>query len=90
MITYLRYGADSDDFVVAACNFTPVVRNDYRIGVPKGGLYRELFNSDAAAYGGSNVGNTGAVMAEAELAHGRPFSLSLTLPPLATVILRPA
>ena len=90
VITYLRYGADGDDFVVVACNFTPVVRHGYRIGVPKGGLYRELFNSDAASYGGSNAGNDGAVMADCEPMHGRPFSLSLTLPPLATVILKPS
>ncbi|MDE2013369.1 MAG: 1,4-alpha-glucan branching protein GlgB [Alphaproteobacteria bacterium] len=90
VVTYLRYGADGDDFVVVACNFTPVVRHGYRVGVPKGGPYREVFNSDAACYGGSNVGNDGAVISKAESAHGRPFSLALTLPPLATIVLKPS
>jgi len=90
VITYLRFGVDADDFVVVACNFTPVVRHGYRIGVPKGGLYHELFNSDSSNYGGGNVGNDGAVTADGEPMHGRPFSLSLTLPPLATVILKPS
>jgi len=64
-------------------------RFGYRIGVPIGGYYRELLNSDAAIYGGSNLGNIGETMAEPVPAHGHSFSLVLTLPPLATVVLKP-
>ena len=72
------------DFVVVVCNFTPVVRRGYRIGVPSPGSYLERLNSDSSHYGGSNVGNEGAVLADADAVR-RPdqFSLSLTLPPLA-------
>ncbi|MCC5871478.1 MAG: alpha amylase C-terminal domain-containing protein, partial [Gammaproteobacteria bacterium] len=72
------------------CNFTPVPRHDYRIGVPEPGRYRELLNSDAGLYGGSNVGNLGTVEAEAVPWMGRPWSLKLTLPPLAAVMFEPA
>jgi len=70
-------------------NFTPVVREGYRIGVPCEGVWQEVFNSDAECYGGSNVGNGGGVQAEAIESHGEACSLSLTLPPLGVVILRP-
>jgi 1,4-alpha-glucan branching enzyme len=69
-------------------NFTPVLRKSYRIGVPEGGWWRELFNSDAGIYGGSNQGNAGGVMAEPVAHHGRPFSLELTLPPLGILYLK--
>jgi 1,4-alpha-glucan branching enzyme len=75
--------------VAAVFNFTPVVRYGYRIGVPHGGLWRERLNSDAACYGGSDIGNGGAVMAEAVPAHGRSWSLDLVLPPLAALVLMP-
>jgi 1,4-alpha-glucan branching enzyme len=77
------------DIAVVVCNFTPAVRHSYRVGVPRGGLYTERLNSDSQAYGGSNVGNAGAVMAAAIHCQGRPFSLDLTLPPLATLVLVP-
>jgi 1,4-alpha-glucan branching enzyme len=64
-----------------------VPREGYRIGVPLSGYYRERINTDAAVYGGSNMGNAGGVGAEEVSSHGRPYSLCLTLPPLATVIL---
>jgi 1,4-alpha-glucan branching enzyme len=89
VISYIRRGREPDGFVVIACNFTPVPRQGYRIGVPKGGFYRERLNTDAAVYGGSDLGNMGGVMATQEPWHGRPFSMSLTLPPLATVVLTP-
>jgi 1,4-alpha-glucan branching enzyme len=76
--------------VVCVCNFTPVPRHGYRIGVPAPGWYRELLNSDAAIYGGSNVGNWGGVQAEPTPWHGLPYSLSLTLPPLAVLFLKPS
>jgi 1,4-alpha-glucan branching enzyme len=70
------------------CNFTPVPRRRYRFGVPHGGGWREILNTDAEFYGGSNLGNGGWVQAHPEGSHGQPFSLELTLPPLATVLLR--
>jgi len=71
------------------CNFTPVSRWGYRIGVPVPGHYRELLNTDAAAYGGSGVGNLGGVRAESLPWHGRDWSLALTVPPLGSLILKP-
>jgi 1,4-alpha-glucan branching enzyme len=87
-LCYLRRANNPNDFVVVGCNFTPVPRMDYRVGVPEGGFYRELLNSDSELYGGSNLGNAGGVPAVAEPWHGRPYSLRLTLPPLAVVILK--
>ena len=76
--------------MLCVANLTPVVRYHYPVGVPQGGRYVELFNSDAAAYGGSNSGNAGQVEAIAQGVHGREYSLLLTLPPLATLVLGPA
>ncbi len=82
---YARYGGDQRP-VVVVCNFTPVLRAGYRVGVPAAGFYRECLNSDAEIYGGSNQGNGGGVTAT-DMAHdGLPHSLEITLPPLATVI----
>jgi 1,4-alpha-glucan branching enzyme len=72
------------------CNFTPIPRTNYVVGVPVGGFWRELLNSDAPAYGGSGLGNFGGVAAAPVPADGRFHSLSLTLPPLAAVFLAPA
>jgi 1,4-alpha-glucan branching enzyme len=80
-----RGGAPS---MVVALNFTPIPRTQYRVGVPVGGFWWEVLNSDAEDYGGSGQGNLGGQEAAAEPAHGRPFSLSLVLPPLAVVFLR--
>ena len=87
VLAFVRRGRDGNRLVVAISNFTPVVRAGYRLGVPQPGWYAELVNSDSAHYGGSNVGNAGGAQAEAIAAHGRPYSLVLTLPPLATLIL---
>jgi 1,4-alpha-glucan branching enzyme len=87
VIAFLRFGHDTDRPVLVVCNFTPVPRHGYRIGVPLPGFWREAINTDAQLYGGSNVGNLGGIHSEGLSAHGRPHSLSLTLPPLATVIL---
>jgi 1,4-alpha-glucan branching enzyme len=89
VIAFVRRARDANDFVVVVCNFTPVPRHDYRVGVPSPGHYRELFNSDAAEYAGSGVGNAGAVTAEPIAAHGHADSLRLTLPPLAALFLQP-
>ena len=69
-------------------NFTPVPRSAYRVGVPEGGWYREVLNSDAAFYGGSNMGNGGGVHSESRPAHGHEQSLSLIVPPLGFVLLK--
>jgi 1,4-alpha-glucan branching enzyme len=79
----------SEDFVVVVCNFTQVIRRHYRVGVPRKGRYREALNTDSIHYGGSNVGNSGGIVTEDVGAHGHAFSVSLTLPPLGVVVLRP-
>ncbi|MCG5535224.1 1,4-alpha-glucan branching protein GlgB [Ectothiorhodospira mobilis] len=88
VLSYLRKGPDPADVLVCAMNFTPVPREGYRIGVPAPGRYREVLNSDSHFYGGSNLGN---LEAEAEDIPwmGRPYSVVLTLPPLAGIVLRP-
>jgi 1,4-alpha-glucan branching enzyme len=87
-VSLLRRARDPRDFTVHVASFTPVPREAYRIGVPEGGWYREVLNSDAAIYGGSNLGNGGGVQAEALPAHGFDFSISLTVPPLGFVMLK--
>jgi 1,4-alpha-glucan branching enzyme len=83
VVTFLRRAKDPADFVVVACNLTPVIRENYRVGVPEAGFYREIMNSDSAYYEGTDVGNTGGVHAEPIPWDGRPYSLNLKLPPLA-------
>jgi 1,4-alpha-glucan branching enzyme len=87
-ISLLRKGKSSKQQVVVVCNFTPVPRIGYRLGVPTPGFWRELLNSDAKEYGGSGMGNFGGVLAEKQEVHGRPYSLNLILPPLAAVFLK--
>ncbi len=89
VVSFIRRGAEERDIAVCVCNFTPVPRHGYRIGVPLAGSYREILNSDAGCYGGGNLGNGGDIAAEAVPWHGRPYSLKLTLPPLAGILLRP-
>ena len=89
VISFLRRGVDPNDVLLVACNFTPVPRQNYRVGVPSGGTWKELLNSDAPLYGGSGVGNFGGLSASPLPAHGRPFSLNMTLPPLGMVAFRP-
>jgi len=88
VFAFVRMGADGSPALVV-CNMTPVPREGYRIGVPRGGRWREILNTDANHYGGSGVGNFGGVDAVGEGSHGQPASLILTLPPLATLILSP-
>jgi len=87
-ISLLRKSESPKDTVLVVCNFTPVPRNGYRIGVPTAGYWRELLNSDAKEYGGSGMGNLGGAHADAESVHGRPYSLRLTLPPLGALFLK--
>jgi 1,4-alpha-glucan branching enzyme len=89
IICYIRRAADPGDYLVVACNFTPVPRHGYRVGVPEHCMYREILNSDASAYWGSGMGNMGGFWSDAVPWHGRPYSLNLTLPPLAAVVFRP-
>lgn len=84
-LSLLRKGRSTEDTIVIACNFTPVPHHNYRVGVPEGGLWREILNSDAQEYDGSGQGNFGAVGAETTSFHGRPYSVNITLPPLAIV-----
>ena len=86
LFAFVRYGNDNHPPVVVVCNMTPVVRRGFRLGVPRAGWWRERLNTDAAVYGGSNVGNAGGVRAEMVGSHGHPASVLLDLPPLATVI----
>jgi len=85
VIAFIRRGEDPEATVVVVSNFTPVPRHGFRIGVSQPGWYREAINTDFGGYAGSGVGNGEGVMAESVPAHGRPFSLNLTLPPLATL-----
>jgi len=86
VLSYVR--RDGDDFLVIVLNYTPVVRARYRIGVPRGGQYREVFNSDSRFYGGSDVGNALSLRSEEIAWMGRRDSLALTLPPLGALVLR--
>ena len=87
-ISVLRKGRSSHNEIVVVCNLTPVPRFGYRLGVPSGGFWRELLNSDAGEYGGSGMGNLGGVQASERPVHGRPYSLELTLPPLGVLFLK--
>jgi 1,4-alpha-glucan branching enzyme len=89
VLTFLRKGRDEQDIVLVACNFTPVPRHNYRVGVPAPGVWRELLNSDADVYGGSDLGNYGSVEAAPVAYQGHRWSLMLTLPPLAAVFFKP-
>ena len=88
VLSYLRKSRDGRGEIVVVCNFTPVPRYDYRIGVPHAGFWKEVLNTDAREYGGSGVGNLGGVRTAPLPFHGRPQSLQLALPPLAVVALR--
>ena len=88
VISFLRLGRAPSDVVLVVCNFTPVVRRDYAVGVPCGGYWREVLNSDAGEYGGSGLGNMGGAEALREPRHGRPCSVRLTLPPLSAIFLK--
>jgi 1,4-alpha-glucan branching enzyme len=88
-VSFVRKAKNSEDVVLVVCNFTPVPRFNYVVGVPRGGFWRELLNSDAQVYGGSGLGNFGGLEAAPLPAQGRFYSLSLTLPPLAVVFFKP-
>jgi 1,4-alpha-glucan branching enzyme len=85
VLSLLRRAGPDGPLVLAVLNFTPLPREGYRLGVPRGGYWREALNSDAHRYGGTGWGNYGGVEARAEPMHGRPYSLDLTLPPLGAL-----
>jgi 1,4-alpha-glucan branching enzyme len=91
-VSFIRRASAPDlaaaDFILVVANFTPVPRGGYRVGVPRLGYYRELLNSDADAYGGSNVGNRGGLPADEIPWQEQPCSVLLTLPPLAVMYLK--
>jgi len=88
IINFMRKGKTTSDIIVIICNFTPVPRFNYRVGVPRGGYWIEALNSDAKEYDGSGLGNLGGCEAETISFHGRPCSLNLTLPPLAALFFK--
>jgi 1,4-alpha-glucan branching enzyme len=85
VLAYLRIAPRTGSKLLCVCNFSPVVRHGYRVGLPAPGQYHEVLNTDAAMYGGSNIGNAGAIRAEHIPWHGRPWSAPITLPPLAVL-----
>ena len=88
IVSFIRRAADARSFVVAVCNFTPTVCSGYRLGVPQRGQYRERLNTDSTHYGGSNTGTPlGVATSEGTPWQGQPYSIVITLPPLATVLL---
>jgi 1,4-alpha-glucan branching enzyme len=89
VIAFARFARDHSRLTLCVCNFTPVPRHGYRVGVPTPGFYREILNSDAGLYGGSDVGNSGGVWSEPIPWHGQPHSVLLTLPPLGAIWLTP-
>jgi 1,4-alpha-glucan branching enzyme len=88
VLSFLRKGTHPEDTLLLVCNFTPEPRHNYRVGAPAGGFWRELLNSDAPLYGGSGQGNMGGVEASPLPIHGRPWSLSITAPPLGIVVFK--
>ena len=89
VISFLRRGPRPEDQILFVCNFTPVVRENYRVGVPLEGSWKEILNSDAPLYGGSGQGNFGSLSTIPLPIHGRPFTLNMRLPPLGVVAFQP-
>ena len=87
ILVFLRKGDGAEDQMVIVLNFTPAPRFDYEIGVPEAGHWKEVLNSDAKEYGGSGIGNLGGVEAISQPLHGKPFSIKISLPPLAAIFL---
>lgn len=88
IISFIRKGKSTPGIILIVCNFTPALRYNYRVGVPRGGFWKEVLNSDAEIYGGSGQGNFGSVEAAPVSAQGRYYSLSLTLPPLGVLFFK--
>jgi 1,4-alpha-glucan branching enzyme len=89
VVSFLRRGRNEDDLLLFVCNFTPIVRQNYRVGVPREGFWKEVLNSDAPLYGGSGQGNFGGLHAVPLPIHGLSYSINMTLPPLAVTVYQP-
>jgi 1,4-alpha-glucan branching enzyme len=89
VISFIRHGQDRENMLLFVCNFTPVPRANYRVGAPLEGRWKEILNSDAPLYGGSGQGNEGGLETAPLPIHGRPYSLSMTLPPLGLLVFQP-
>jgi 1,4-alpha-glucan branching enzyme len=89
IISFIRFARNKDDYLVVVCNFTPVPRFAYRVGVPERCYFREILNSDSRDYWGSNLGNSGGVQGEDTPWHGKPCSINIIIPPLAIVYFKP-
>jgi 1,4-alpha-glucan branching enzyme len=89
VLVYIRKAKDPQDYVIVCCNFTPVPRIGYKIGVPEACWFEEISNSDSTFYGGSDLGNGGGIQALPQESHGRPASMQVTLPPLGLVVFKP-
>ena len=88
IISFIRKGKYINDIILVVCNLTPTPRFNYQLGVPRGGFWKEILNSDSVFYGGSGLGNSGGLEANHVSSHGRPFSLFLTLPPLSVLFFK--
>jgi len=88
VLAFSRYAPRSVEAVYVCCNFTPVVRQNYRLGVPQDGDYIEILNSDAEEFGGSGILNPGSIASDTKPWHEQPFSVEITLPPLAVILLK--
>jgi 1,4-alpha-glucan branching enzyme len=88
MVSFMRKSQGGDQIIACVFNFTPVPRHNYRVGVPRGGYWQEILNSDSESYGGTGFGNLGGAEAEQITSHGRPLSLNLIVPPLGVVFLK--
>ncbi len=89
IVSFIRRAKDTDDLVVVVANFTPVVRESYLVGVPRGGFWKEILNTDSGYYEGSGVGNAGGVTADEHRMHDQPYSVTLKVPPLGAIVLQP-
>jgi 1,4-alpha-glucan branching enzyme len=89
-LSWLRQGARPEDTLLIVCNFTPVLRTNFRVGAPQRGFWKEVFNSDSRDYGGSGQGNLGGVEASPLSWHAQPSLLTITLPPLSAVMFKPS
>lgn len=89
IVSFIRRSKDSEDELIFICNFTPVVYENYRVGVPYNCEYMELLNSDSDLYGGTNIGNMGKVTSINEPLHGKDYSINVVIPPLSTLVLKP-
>jgi len=88
IVSFIRRARSTQDLILVVCNFTPIPRPNYQLGVPRGGFWREILNSDAHHYGGSGHGNLGGVDAAPIYSHGRSHTVNLTVPPLGTIMLK--